>query len=172
MSIKEKATVFIITLLCIIFFFNIGFALEDENYNETVSSNSISKDFNFEFVNEKVVRSYGILNDMAQIHVSSDHKDIYLDNINLEFPGAYVEFAVDIINKGKKPAKIEKLNVTGFENSNVIKFHFLNSQEIFNCTLEPKEKCTIKFVIEWDKNCSTITDETVNFNIEIPIYEK
>ena len=164
MSFKEKIITIIALLFCTVLFFNIGFASDSYEENSTYYKD----EYNIEFSNERVVNSYGVDEDFTIISISPDHKNISIDSVNLEIPGAYIEFAVDIVNNGKNNSKIDDLYVSGFEESNAIKFSFLNQEEIYNKVLQPKEKCTICFRIEWDINACVTSDESTSFNIQIP----
>ena len=165
MSIQEKVITAIVLLLCTVFFLNIGFAsdFEDEKFWEM---NNKSQTFNIEFRNEKIIDLFGV--NKENIKILSDRKNLNINGLVLEYPGAYVDFSVDIINKGKTEAQIENLCVTGFDNSEAIKFTLLNYEDYGNKILKSGEKCTMNFRIEWDKNISIVSDEILDFNIQIP----
>ena len=166
MSLQEKIITIIMLIVCAVFFFNIGFASEFDYENNTNYYNS--EPFNIEFENLRIVNSFGVDENNTKITISPDNKNISLNLIELENPGAYVEFAVDVINKGRTNAKIDNLCISGFENSQALKFNILNQEDIYSKIIKPKEKCSVFFIIKWDENINIISDECINFNIQIP----
>ncbi len=164
MSINEKIMTIVILFVISVFSFNVGFASENEkqiitNYDR----------FNIEFNDVKIVSYDGINPKETNATISSNYNDISLNISDMEYPGAYVEFEIKVINNGNIDAKIEQIIVSGFENSNVIKYRILNAGELYNSIIESGESKTIYLIIEWDKNATFITEECLNFNIQIPV---
>ena len=166
MSIQDRIITIIVLLLCSILFFNIGFASDIED-DEIYKYNGNEESFNIEFANEKVIDSDGT--GRVEINVSSDNKNINISDFELEYPGAYASFCVDIINKGKTEAQIGSICVSGFENSDVIEFEILDKENFCNTILQPKESCTVNFRIKWLEKINVTLDESFNFNIQIPL---
>lgn len=166
MSLQEKIITIIMLIVCAVFFFNIGFASEFDYENNTNYYNS--EPFNIEFENLRIINSSGVNENDTKIVILEDHKNINLNSINLKYPGSYIEFSVDIVNRGKTKAQIDNLLINGFENSQALKFNILNQKDIYSKIIKPKEKCSIFFRIKWDENINLISDECINFNIQIP----
>lgn len=166
MSLQEKIITIIMLIVCVVFFFNIGFASEFDYENNTNYYNS--EPFNIEFENLRIINSSGVNENDTKIVILEDHKNINLNSINLKYPCSYIEFSVDIVNRGKTKAQIDNLLINGFENSQALKFNILNQKDIYSKIIKPKEKCSIFFRIKWDENINLISDECINFNIQIP----
>lgn len=162
-SKHEKFFTIIFLILCAIFFLNIGYAKTSDNTQFSRGYN----EFDIIFDNEKVISSLGVNQSKTYIKITPDSKNIYLNVADLEYPGANVEFSLDVVNKGKVDAKIESVVANGFENSNVVKFILLNKSDYINKILQPGQSATINFKIEWDENLNNLVNETLNFNIEV-----
>lgn len=162
-SKHEKFFTIILFILCAIFFLNIGYAKTSDNTQFSRRYN----EFDIIFDNEKVVDSLGVDQSKTYIKTSKDFKNIYINVGNLEYPGSNVVFSVDVVNKGTVDAKIESVIANGFENSESIKFRLLNQEDFQDKVLMHGEKLTVNFMIEWDENHSSLTEEILNFNIEI-----
>ncbi len=161
LSIRERIIIMIVIFLCIFSLCDIGFA---KNIEKTFNS-KVHEDFNVEFCEGKIISYDGINN--ANILISKDHKDIYLQITDLLYPGAYAKFSVNIINLGSLSAKIETLVTNGFEKSKIIKFRLLDEEKIYNTILKPGENVDLDFIIEWDKNSVFEADEELSFNIQV-----
>ena len=164
MLLKNEKIILIISLLAAILLMNIGYA---EVTNVNISSNTayISNDFNVKFSNISIVKSVGANILDTESLISSDKKSIDLNNIELAYPGAGIEFSVDILNNGVIPAKINSIDVTGLDYNSIIQVEICNN--VKDMILNPNDVQNIHIIVKWDVNSKTIIEEKQNFNINI-----
>ena len=164
-SIENKIIIILILFACILSF-NIGYAnYSNASLGSDVTSNV--KQFNIEYSNPLVIKSDGTNKVDSMIGLSGDRKSIQLNNINFSYPGAFVEFKVDITNNGLYSAKLTSIKTEGFKDTSAIKIKGLDNSNTINKTLMPGEKSTISFTIYWDKNYTIVSEETTNFSIKL-----
>lgn len=159
-STDTKILTILIFFIMLFFTFNIGYASEFENQGNG---------FSIEFENVEIISYDGIDIKETKALISPNHNDIFLNISDLQYPGAFVEYSIEVINNGNKNAKIENIIVNGFENSNVIKYRIVNKNELDNVILRQGESIKIDLIIEWDKKAYISEEEFLNFNIQIPI---
>ncbi len=166
MSKKTNKIILIFTLLSIFFILNISYG---KNFNVLATSDTVTSygDFNIEFKNLTIVKSAGVNLSNVQNKISSNSTDLSVNVPDLAYPGAGVEFSVDITNRGTISAKLESINITGLNDDSMIKVNVLDKENIANTVLEPEDVYNLHFTVEWDKNYNTVINEESNFKISI-----
>ena len=157
MSISKK--ILIIVLLSLIFFIDIGYAKFSNATSDVVSSN-----FNVRFENAEVVSKIGV-NEREGIKVVQNNRILTLNGIDLKYPGAGIEYSVDIANRGTVPVKIESLNTSNFKSGKQIKLNVTNFKE--NTILKPGETTNIHVTVIWDEASTEQINESINFDLGI-----
>ena len=166
MSTIQNKIIAVLVLLACILLFNTTYAKYSTASSDTTLANT-NKQLDIKFTNPKIVKSIGANEKDSSIKLSSDNKSIYLNVSDLAFPGARVEFSVDIVNQGMFSAKIDSINAEGFKENNAIKIEGLDSLTNSPKILHSGEKCTISFSIYWDKNYNTVLEDKTNFKIKL-----
>lgn len=164
MSTIQNKIIAILTLLACILLFNTGYAKYSNASSDTTLASS-NKQLDIIFTNPKIIKSIGANDKESSIIISKDNKSINLNVSDLSFPGAVVEFSVDIVNKGMLPAKIDSIKAEGFNENSAIKIEGLDNSNNSEKVLHSGEKYTINFSIYWDKNINTVVEEKTNFKI-------
>lgn len=168
MSIKKnkKTVVAIIILLSFIFSLNFGYASFSSILllNGTANANG---QFDMQFNNAKILNAVGVNKETTTIKISKDYNNLIVNAGDLQFPGAGVEYSVDIINNGSVPAKLESINSTGLDNAKAIKVVGLDNIEKSCPVLQPGEIYNIRFSIIWDKDCTENVNEEVSFSFSL-----
>lgn len=166
MSTIENKIIAVLILLACILLFNVGYAKYTNASTDTALAITNNK-FDLEFTNAKIINSIGANEKESYIKLSSDKKSLNINVSDLSYPGAVVEFSVDIINKGTLPAKIDSIKTTGFNADSAIRIKGLDNINTTNKVLEPGEKLTVCFSIGWDKNYDIVTNTMNSFNIKL-----
>ena len=166
MSNLENKILIILILLACFLSFNIGYAKYSTASLDTVSAIN-NKQFSIEFSNPKIINSIGANEEKSYVVLSTDKKSLQLNVADLAYPGAKVEFCVDIVNNGILPAKINSIVTDGFKDNSAIRIMGLDNINSINKILEPGKKYSISFSIGWDKYSNLVTEETMNFKIRI-----
>ena len=161
MSINKR--VLIITLLMIIFSFNIGYSKFVDSSSILETSNSVGI-FNLEFDVVYIKKSNGININNSIVKIMQNKKDIYISIADLAYHGAGATISANIINNGNIPAKINSINVLGLNENSVIKVKLVEEKDRI---INPNEKTNINIMVEWDKNCNRNVDETQSFKINL-----
>ena len=155
--------VLIITLLMIIFVFNIGYGKTNNSYIISETSNS-NREFNIEFKEAKIISSIGVNLNNTFTKISSDRKNLRINVADLSYPGAGVKVEAIIKNNGTIPAKIESINVDGLSENSAIKVKVLDEKQK---VLEINEEAKINFIVEWDRDWNKEVNEKANFVISL-----
>lgn len=168
MSIKKnkKAVVSILILLSFIFSLNFVYASFSQNLSISGTANIINK-FDMQFIDAKILDMIGVNEKTSTIQISNDYNNLIVNAGDLQFPGAGVEYSVDIINNGSVPAKLESINSTGLDNAKAIKVVGLDNIEKSCPVLQPGEIYNIRFSIIWDKDCTENVNEKVSFSFSL-----
>lgn len=168
MSIKKnkKAVVSILILLSFIFSLNFVYASFSQNLSISGTANIINK-FDMQFIDAKILDMIGVNEKTSTIQISNDYNNLIVNAGDMKFPGAKVEYSVDVINNGTVPAKLESVESIGLENTKAIKIVGLDNIEKCHPILQPGEKYNIKFSIKWDEDCNENINEKVSFSFSL-----
>ncbi len=166
MSVKYNKMIVILILLAGILLFNVGYA-KLSNANSNLEAVNTGKELEMQFLNPIVVNVEGANKEKTNITLSSDRKSLQFNVSDLLYPGAKVDFSVDVENIGLVPSKIKSIESKGLKKESAIKVIGLDEIGKNNKTLKPGEKCNIKFTVEWDRDNNIIIDEKMNFNFKL-----
>lgn len=164
-TVQNKIIAILIVLACVLSF-NIGYAKYSNASSDSIIA-STNKQLNVQFCTPKIINVVGANEKNSYIKLSADRKSLNLNVADLAYPGAEVEFSVDVVNTGSLPAKIDCIKANGFKDTGAIKIKGLENAEYMNKILDSGEKYTLIFSIVWDKNFNTVIEERTNFNIEL-----
>ena len=154
----------LLVLVILLFSINIGYAYEYSNTDNLDTAN-INGKMEMLFDNAYIVQKEGIEGDVS-ISILNDKKELYINAGNLKYPGAKVEYSVDIFNNSTVTSKIESIRCDGLENTNAIRLEGLEKLND-SIKLKPGDKYSLKFVVIWDENYNENTDESANFMIQL-----
>lgn len=164
-TIQNKIIAILIVLACVLSF-NIGFGkYSSASSNPEIASTN--KQLDVQFTNPKIINVKGANEKESYIKLSADRRSLNFNVADLEYPGAGIEFSVDIVNTGSLPAKINCIKTNGFKDNGAIKIYGLENFKTTNIILSSGEKYTINFSIGWDKSISTVIEEKSCFSIEL-----
>ena len=157
MSINKK--ILIALLFVTIFLVDIGYAkfADATVLNETVNVNG---DFNIEFENLEIVKSCGVKNSLPIVN----ENEIILNEIELLYPGAGIEYSVDIVNNGTMSAQVNDITINGNNDNNKI---IVSVDEIKERVLKPNQKTNVHFRVIWDENANINANGKTDFTIKI-----
>ena len=165
---KNKNTV-ILVLIVLLLLLAVGYAAFSDVL--TISGTANAKGtFNLEFQNAEIVTAVGVNEEGTKAEISEDKNTLNVSVVDLAYPGAGVEFSVDIVNVGSIPAQVNAVTPTNITGSEHIKIEGLEAITTAHPTIEAGGKCNIHFTVEWPV---TATDplgengESTSFNLEI-----
>ncbi len=164
-TIQNKIIAILILLACILLFNTAYAKYSTASSDPTAASNN--KQLDIIFTNPKIINSIGANEKESSIILSSDNKSINLNVSDLSFPGAKIEFSVDIVNQGMFSAKIDSIKAEGFKENSAIIIEGLDDLNNTEKVLHSGEKYTINFSIYWDKNQKHIFEDKTNFKIKL-----
>lgn len=164
-TIQNKIIAVLIVLACVLSF-NIGYA-KYSNASSVTDIASTNKQLDVQFSNPKIVNIKGANEKESYIKPSADGKSLNLNVSNLAYPGAEVEYSVDIVNTGNYPVIIDNIKTSGFKENGAIKIKGLENVKSSSTVLHSGEKYTFTFSIGWDKSFNTVIEEKTNFSIEL-----
>ena len=157
------AIIVIILLFNIAFSINLGYAYI-YNADENISTAGINGKFEMLFDNAKIKDNNGAEN--ASIEISDDMKKLYLNGGELQYPGAKVDYTVEIFNNSKVVTKIQSVECNGIDNTGVIRLEGLDKIDE-NVILNPGERYNLDLRIKWDDRFDAAENEKANFEINI-----
>ncbi len=165
---KNQNTV-IIVLIVLLLLLAVGYAAFSDVL--TISGTANAKGtFNLEFQNAEIVTAVGVNETGTKAEISEDKNTLNVNVADLAYPGAGVEFSVDIVNVGSIPAQVNAVTPTNITGSEHIKIEGLEVITTDHPTIEVGEKCNIHFTVEWpqDKAENLGEDgENTSFGLEI-----
>lgn len=153
----------IILLLSLIFVIEIGYASfsTELDYIDCLEDN-----FDIKFENANIVNSLGVDLDGTMVEISPGGKNLNVNVSDLQYPGAGVEFSVDVVNRGDYKSIIEAIITKGLE-SDDIRVNILNEEKIVGMELEPNESQKVHFTVVWDYNSTKAIKEAKSFKLII-----
>ncbi len=164
MSARIYRRFLIILLLSLIFIIEIGYASFSTGMDYTDYSGD---SFDVRFENAEIINSVGVDLEGTTIEVSPGGKYLNVNVSNLQYPGAGIEFSVDVVNRGECRAKVESIIPCGLEESRDIKVNILDEENINEIELDPNESHNIHFTVVWDYNCTKEIKDVKEFRIVI-----
>ncbi len=159
----------IIVLIVLLLLLTVGYAAFSDIL--TISGTANAKGtFNLEFQNAEIVTMVGVNEEGTKAEISEDKNTLQVNVADLAYPGAGVEFSVDIVNVGTIPAMVNAVTPTNITGSEHIKIEGLEAITTDHPIIEAGGKCNIHFTVEWPV---TATDplgengESTSFELEI-----
>lgn len=168
-KIKSNKKMLIIVLVTLLLVLAVGYAAFSDVLVVSGTANAKGT-FNIEFQDAKVVTSAGVDLTKTKAVVSENKNDLSVVVADLSYPGAGVEFSVDIVNTGTISADITKVNRKDIKGSKNIKIKGLDVIDDDHKTLAPGEKCNIHFTVEWPESSTQALEkgnEEVKFELSI-----
>ncbi len=166
---KKNKNVVIILLLILLLALAVGYAAFSDIL--TISGTANAKGtFDLEFQHAEVVTAVGVNKENTTAQISEDKNTLQVNVADLSYPGAGVEFSVDIVNVGTIPAMVNAVTPTNITGSEHIKIEGLEAITTDHPIIEAGGKCNIHFTVEWPV---TATDplgengESTSFELEI-----
>ena len=164
-----RKNILIIILIVMLLALAVGYAAFSDIL--TVSGTANAKGtFNLEFQNAEIVTLVGVNDEETKVEISEDKNTLNVNVADLAYPGAGVEFSVDIVNVGTIPAMVNAVTPTNIIGSEHIKIEGLDVITTDHPIIEAGGKCNIHFTVEWPV---TATDplgedgESTSFELEI-----
>ena len=166
---SKKQNTVIILLIVLLLLLAVGYAAFSDVLSISGTANAKGT-FNLEFQNAEIVTAVGVNEEGTKAEISEDKNTLNVNVSDLAYPGAGVEFSVDIVNVGTIPAMVNAVTPTNITGSEHIKIEGLEAITTAHPTIEAGGKCNIHFTVEWPV---TATDplgengESTSFNLEI-----
>ena len=151
----ESKKIIIALLIVLLLALAIGYAAFSDTL--TISGTANAKgSFDLEFQNPTIVSAVGVDQENTTIAVSAEDSDILNVAVaDLEYPGAGVEFAVDIVNTGESAAVIQSVTPTNISGSTHIIIDGLDQITTSHEAIDVGGTCTIHFTVAWDPEATT-----------------
>lgn len=156
----SKQNKIVVGVIAFILALTVGYAL----FNETLSIKGTAKtkgDFDIVFKSISVTSEVGSSNATADI--VNGGKKLQVNVPSLEYPGAYVEFSVIILNAGNIDGKVTGITPSGLTNDDITVTHSGISQDDVIKINEEKE---MKIKITWDRE-SVVNLSSFDFEITL-----
>ena len=139
---KQNFLVIIFVMFCLSL--TVGYAL----FSETIEINgTATAKGTFDVVFKNAVVKTEVGSTEASAVVSDDNNTLTLTVPKLEYPGAYVEFTVDVVNEGTIPAVLNGITETGLTANPNIKITYSGVTK--DEQMAQSDKRTITIRVEW-----------------------
>ncbi len=175
---KTNKNVVIVALIVLLLLLVVGYAAFSDTL--TISGTANAKGtFDLQFENAEIVKAVGVATasegdvegaNVTSAKVSADGNTLNVNVADLAYPGAGVEFSVDIVNKGSISAKVNELTTDGLQGNDIIKIEGLDQITTDHPTIKAGEKCNIHFIVYWPEESTAVLPEegtSVNFSLGI-----
>lgn len=167
MKEKSKISKLVIIAILMIALLNLSVGYAQVSDGVYVSGIASVKDtFSLRFSNAKVEKVVGANRSRTTAKISMDGKILSVNVSDLAYPGAGVEFSVDIVNEGTIPAVVKRIYATN-NGESIIQINRLDKIENTKQILEAGEQYTIRFSVEWPIEQAISLDEKISFDIQI-----
>lgn len=183
-KLSPNVTILFLVILLTGLLMGVGYASFSDILNVSGTANAKGT-FNLEFQNVGIVEGtangINLQTTMEETKISEDGNTLTVSVMDIAFPGAGVDFTVDIVNKGTIPAKLKSVIETNVRGIGLAKITGLDIIGKDRPTLEAGETYNLQFRVEWD---SEITDQTyidnllategdtVSFNLDLEYIQK
>ena len=160
--------ILILMLILLLLILAVGYAVFSETL--TISGTANAKGtFDLEFQNAEIVKNIGADREKTTAEISSDKNTLIVNVVDLAYPGAGVEFSVDIVNVGSIPAEVQAVTPTNVTGNDKIKVTGLDVIKADHPKIEAGDKCNIHFTIEWPLETEEILENENSINIGLQI---
>lgn len=168
---KTNKNIVIILLLILLIAIGTGYAI----FSDTLiisGTATVSGILDLQFQNPQIVNFAGVDEANITVKLSEDSNNLTVGATDLQYPGAGVEFSVDIVNVGNLPAKVNEVGtmVSDYNHyHSVLKINGLDLIKTEHPIIQPNEKCNIHFTIEWPKEATEPINDNGNIMFELEI---
>ena len=161
---KALIVILIISLLILA----IGYAVFSETLTILGTANAKGT-FDLEFQNAEIVKNIGADKEKTTAEISADKNTLTVNVADLAYPGAGVEFSVDIVNVGTMPAEVRAVTPNNITGSDKIKVMGLDGIKVGHPKIEVGDRCNIHFTVEWPVDVTEITggESSISFGLQI-----
>ena len=160
--------IFILILIVLLLILAVGYAVFSETL--TISGTANAKGtFDLEFQNAEVVKNIGANAEETTAEISADKNTLIVNVADLAYPGAGVEFSVDIVNVGTMPAVVQAVTPNNITGSDKIKVTGLDGIKAGHPKIEVGDRCNIHFTVEWPEDVTEIGEyeSSISFGLQI-----
>ena len=160
--------VLILMLILLLLILSVGYAVFSDNL--TISGTANAKGtFDLEFQNAEIVKNIGADKEKTTAEISADKNTLTVNVGDLAYPGAGVEFSVDIVNVGTMPAEVQAVTPNNITGSEKIKVTGLEGIKVGHPKIEVGDRCNIHFTVEWPVDSREIseTESSISFGLQI-----
>lgn len=156
---KQSFLVIIMIVFCLSA--SVGYALFSETININGTANAKG---NFDVIFENAIVKTEVGSTGATATITEDKNVLTLEVPKLEYPGAYVEFNVDVKNAGNIPAVLKGITETGLTSNTEVKISY--SGVAVDEVMAQSDKRTITIRVEWLSQSVTGVQD-VEFSIKL-----
>ena len=164
----SRKNLIISILVILILTLGIGYAALSDTL--TISGTASAKGtFDLEFQNAEIVKNVGADAEKTTAVIGVDGDTLTVNAADLAYPGAGVEFAVDIVNVGTIPAEVQAVTPTNITGNDQIKIAGLEEIKVEHPKIEPGDRCNIHFTVEWPSDSGEIpeAESSISFGLQI-----
>jgi len=169
MKVKiNNKKVLIVLLIILLLIIAVGYAVFSETLTIQGTANAKGT-FDLEFQNAEIVKNIGANEEKTTAEISADKNTLTVNVADLEYPGAGVEFSVDIVNVGTMPAEVHAVTPNNITGSDKIKVTGLEGIKVGHPKIEVGDRCNIHFTVEWPEDVIEIldTESSISFGLQI-----
>ena len=117
---QTNKKILIIMIIVLLLALAVGYAAFSDVLSISGTANARGT-FDLQFENAEVVQCIGANKENTTIEISSDKNTLTVNAADLSYPGAGVEYSVDIVNVGTIPAEVQSVTPTNITGSDKIK---------------------------------------------------
>ena len=169
MKVKiNNKKVLIVLLIILLLIIAVGYAVFSETLTIQGTANAKGT-FDLEFQNAEIVKNIGANEEKTTAEISADKNTLTVNVADLEYPGAGVEFSVDIVNVGTMPAEVHAVTPNNITGSDKIKVTGLEGIKVGHPKIEVGDRCNIHFTVEWPYDSGEILEDesSISFGLQI-----
>lgn len=159
----RKKSLLLMTIISFLLTLAIGYALFSETL--TVEGTASAQGaLDMRFSNITLVNEVGSTGSLGEITKDGNSIDITVPR--LEYPGAYAEFEIEVINNSVVPSylkSVDKINLTDDDN---IKVSYTKLEEVIGAKMIQNDTHKFNIKIMWDVT-STAASSNVNFTLNL-----
>ena len=167
---KKNKNLIIIIIILFLLILAIGYAAFSEKLTISGTANA-NGTFDVEFQNAEKVKMIGVDEENTTAVISAEKNKLTVNVADLAYPGAGVEFSVDIYNNGTIPATVNDVKLKEITETEYIQVKGLEQITSEHQTIEAGDTCNIHFTVEWpaDKIPETALNENESGTFELQI---
>lgn len=159
----KKQNIFVLCLISFLLILTVGYALLENTLQISGTATGIG-DFDVEFSSTTITKEVGSVG--ASANISIDKNSIDINVPKLQYPGAYVEFTVEVKNNGTIPAMLAGIDTENLTTDPTVKVSYEGLKELENVNMNQNDTQKFKIIVTWDKN-SDQSSKDVKFLIKL-----